>query len=230
MEFVQRTIGYRNDRRRAALLMALCDTPAMVAMTEAERRDAEQACRTTAEQALKDGDWHEAYLWTKSWISRGGAGRVEPWLLYVASALQQGWPKTAVHSCDLGLSTWIDDGPSRAVLNFVRGEVIRRHLNDPKTAAADLEVAATACPVWLASDLEHARTACTAGVVKSRKRKPTVGPAPTFNSKTDRSFTSETLPASYDITAEPPPTWPTVRSILQSQDPRTGARRGPRPR
>ncbi len=133
---------------------------AMAEMTEAERNAAEVECRHAAEQALRRGDWHEACLWAKSWILRGGARRIEPWLFYVASALQQGRPKTAVNSCDLGLRTWCEDEPSRAILRFVRGEVIRHRLNDPKTAINDLDAAARACPDWLAQDRKHARTAC----------------------------------------------------------------------
>jgi hypothetical protein len=88
------------------------------------------------------GDWHGAYKWAKGWIGSGaGEQSLEPWLVYVASAIKQSQRRTAVHAVDLALENWIAEAAPRGVLLYVRGEVIRRHLRDPKTALGDLRQA-----------------------------------------------------------------------------------------
>jgi hypothetical protein len=64
--------------------------------------------RREALAALSADDWHRAYEWAKGWI-RGGGGAwiLDPWLVYVASSLLQGQPRTAVQSLDLALKHWI---------------------------------------------------------------------------------------------------------------------------
>lgn len=75
----------------------------------------------------------------KGWIGGGGgAWIVDPWLVYVGSALLQGQPRSATHSTDLAVRVWIAEPANRAILRWVRGDVIRRRLNDPKTALEDL--------------------------------------------------------------------------------------------
>lgn len=197
-------------------------------MSERDRRQAERECRGKADHALREGDWYEAYLWTKSWISRGGARLVEPWLLYSASALQQGKPKTAVHSCDLGLSSWLEGAVPRSIVYFMRGEVIRRHLKDPKTALPDLRTASESGPEWLRPDAAEALDRCTTEAARSRKRKASVDSAPSYDPGTDPRFVPNTLNPRYDLEREPPPIWKTVVVVLASPDPRTGPRRGPK--
>jgi hypothetical protein len=136
--------------------------------------------RKLAVAALEAGDWHGAYRWAKGWIGGGGAWIVDPWLIYVASALRHGQPRGAVHSTDLALKHWIPESEDRAILLWIRGEVVRRRLNDPKTALPDLASAAESAPSWLAAQAAADREACEIEAASSRKRKPSVGPAPEY--------------------------------------------------
>lgn len=140
----------------------------------------EERWRHEAVKALAAGDWYGAYSTAKGWISAGGgAFQLDPWLVYAASALIHGQPKTAVHSVDLGLQHWTADSEEQAVLRWVRGMIIWRRMNDPKSALPDLEVAAAEAPGWLDSangDLE----ACRAAAATSRKRTPSVKAAPPY--------------------------------------------------
>jgi hypothetical protein len=182
---------------------------------------AEEYRRITAD-ALRAGDWHEAYRWAKGWIGLGGGARtVEPWLVYVASALLHGQPRTATHSCDLALKNWLGEPDQRAVILYVRGEVIRRHLRDPKTAQSDLDLAVGDAPPWLRPLAEDARTRCRTEATSSRKRKPSVGPPPEFKSAGD--FVQRSLPALASVT-QPPPVWDDSHTILVATDPRALAR------
>ena len=131
--------------------------------------------------AMEDGDWYEAYVWTKSWIGRGGALLLDPWVAYVASSLLHGQPRTAVHSIDMALSTWIPRPGDRAVLLWMRSRVLRHRLRDPKVAMPDLLAAASSPPAWLAAEVSSDVEACEAECLRSRKRKPSVSAAPTFD-------------------------------------------------
>ena len=104
-----------------------------------------------------------AYDYAQAWISHGGVRTLGAWLVEVANALQLGQGCTAVHAADLALKHWIGDDTRRAVLRYVRGEVIRRHLKDPKTAQADLDAAFDAVPSWLREDVENAAALCREG-------------------------------------------------------------------
>ena len=126
-------------------------------------------------------DWLMIYDWTKSWITNGGgAWMVDAWLLYVISALLQGWPRSAVHSVDMALETWIGAPEDRAILHWVRAAVIHRRMNDPKTAIHDYEAASEAALEWLRDQLASDLVSCAADAERSRKRKPSVDPAPVF--------------------------------------------------
>jgi hypothetical protein len=59
--------------------------------------------RELAVESLDQDDWYGAYCWAKGWIGHGGAGLLDPWLVYVASALIHRRPRTASHSVDLAL-------------------------------------------------------------------------------------------------------------------------------
>jgi hypothetical protein len=105
----------------------------------------EDEYRPIIQKALEAGDWHEAYRWAKGWIGSGGGARsVEPWLVYMASSLLHGQPRGAVNSADLALKHWIRAKKARAVIRYARGEVIRLHLRDPKTALDDLRASRAA--------------------------------------------------------------------------------------
>jgi hypothetical protein len=131
--------------------------------------------------ALEAGDWYDGYSTAKWWIAAGGgAWIVDPWLVYAASALLQGQPRQATHSLDLALRVWIPQPANRAILHWVRGDVIRRRLSDPKTALADLAAAAEGAPEWLLERGVADRNACAIEASGSRKRKPSVGPAPDY--------------------------------------------------
>src|SRR5262249_7561537 len=130
---------------------------------------------------LVHDDWHRAYEAAKGWISGGGGARItDPWCVYIASALLHRQPRTAVHSADLALGNWIADSADRAVLLWLRGEVIRRFRNDPKPAQADLDVAQQPAPSWLHDEVAAAAAACRLQATSSRKRKPSVDPAPAY--------------------------------------------------
>jgi hypothetical protein len=101
-------------------------------------------------------------------------------LLYVISALLRGWPKSAVHSVDIPLETWIEAPEDRAILHWVRAAVIHRRMKDPKAALRDYEAAREATPEWLRDRLASDLAFCVAEAELSRKRKPSVDPAPSF--------------------------------------------------
>jgi hypothetical protein len=153
------------------------------------------------------GDWHGAYRWAKGWIGSGGGARsVEPWLVYVASALKESQRRPAVHSCDLALKHWISRRAARGVLLYARGEVIRRHLRDPKTALADLRAAEETVPKWLRDEARVAREECEEEAQASRKRKPSVKSAPAYSSW--RRLAGGSV-------REPPPLWELTHEIIK---------------
>ena len=148
--------------------------------------DDDDEARSLAAERIAERDWYGAYLQAKGWIGRAGAGLLDPWLVYVVSALLHGQPRNATHSLDLALGGWFEDPADRAVLHFVRSRVIWHRLNDPKVALADLQLARPSAPTWLtglvAADEDPQRAAASA----SRKRKASVGPAPAFAGVSDR--------------------------------------------
>src|SRR5665647_355131 len=134
-------------------------------------------CRDRALGALHEDDWRGVYDWTKSWVGwGGGAWLPDSWLLYATSAVLKGEPKTAVHSLDVGLRTWIEGPVDRAVLTWCRGVLVWKRLKDPKTASTELEGAAPQLPAWLVSDVATALECCRQDAAASRKRVPSVTP------------------------------------------------------
>jgi hypothetical protein len=165
--------------------------------------------RRIIQDALEAGDWHEAYRWAKGWIGSGGGARsVEPWLVYMASSLLRGQPRGAVNSADLALKHWIRAKKARAVIRYARGEVIRLHLRDPKTALDDLRASCAAAPPWLRELSAAAMAACEQEAPASRKRKPSVGPAP------DYARPWMPAPSGAGSVREPPPLWDTTHPII----------------
>lgn len=146
--------------------------------------------RGLAVESLDQNDWHGAYLWAKGWIGHGGAGLLDPWLVYVASALIHRQPRNASHSVDLALGGWFPDAADRAVLHFVRSRIVWHLLRDPKTARADLAAARPEAPDWLRPVLEADEPAQAADALKSRKRKPSVAPAPVYSGVPENSSIS----------------------------------------
>ena len=137
--------------------------------------------RREALECLAKGDWYGAYEGAKSWISiGGGAWILDPWLVYVASSLLHAQPRQAVHAIDIPLENWITDPMDRAILQWVRAAIIHRRLRDPKTALADYERASTGAPPWLHGQVMADLEACARDAERSRKRKPSVGPAPEY--------------------------------------------------
>ena len=129
--------------------------------------------RRLALEAYDARDWQGIYDWTKSWITSGGGGWfVDAWLLYVVSALLHGQPRTAVHSVDMALRTWIEAPEDRALLLWVRAAVVHRRLRDPKTAQADYTGADERAPSWLRQRVDRDAVECAADAATSRKRKP----------------------------------------------------------
>lgn len=129
-------------------------------------------------QAADAGDWYSVYMWSKSWIHYGGATAPDPWLGYAIAGLLQGQTRGAVNSIDKALQYWITDPTDRAILLWARAAVIDRGANDPKTALSDYQLAIDHAPAWLADDARAAHQACVKRAESSRKRKPSVEPAP----------------------------------------------------
>jgi hypothetical protein len=92
------------------------------------------AYRELALACLRAGDGLGAYRWAKGWIGAGGGPHIDPWLVYVASSLLRGQPRNAVHAIDLAIGGWLPGRQDRAAMLYVRGVVVFRRLEDPKTA------------------------------------------------------------------------------------------------
>jgi len=136
-------------------------------------------CQGKALAALADADWRGVYEWTKSWVGWGGGAWLPGvWLLYATSGLLHRQPKTAVHTLDMGLQTWIEGPSDRAALTWGRGVLVWRYLNDPKTALIDMEAAAGHVPGWFEKDVLTQVEACRDAARASRKRVPTVKARP----------------------------------------------------
>jgi len=149
-----------------------------------DQNEIDKEYRSSIRAHLERDDWHGAYEWAKGWISGGGgATLLDPWLAYVASALLQGQPRTATHSIDLALRSWIPRRADRSVLHWTRSRIIRFRLNDPKTACTDLERATQSTPSWLRAEVRRDIEDCAAESALSRKRKPSVTPAPDFQAE-----------------------------------------------
>ena len=180
--------------------------------TDRGPRSQDQQYRRLIRQSLAASDWHGAYSWAKGWIGQGGGARLlDPWLAYVASALLHGQPRTAVHSVDLALKHWIEHDADRATLHWVRSRVIRFALNDPKTAAIDLDSARGSIPLWLRADVESDVSACAVEAAASRKRKPSVKQAPPYIGPGE----TKVPPSSCPPPGTRPQLWPDVLPHLQ---------------
>ena len=132
-------------------------------------------------ECVERGDSLGAYRWAKGWIgSGGGALLLDPWLIYAATSLMRRQPKNAVHSVDLALRSWIVRSKDRAILHWVRAEIVRQWMNDPKSALPDYRMAQEASPAWLAERVAGDVVACAVQASASRKRKPSVGSAPAY--------------------------------------------------
>jgi len=138
-------------------------------------------CRAKALAGLHAGDWRPVYDWTKSWIGwGGGAWLPDTWLLYAASAILHGQPRTAVHSLDLGIGTWLAGDSDRTLLTWCRGTIVMDRLTDPKTALIDFEDCDGAIPAWLRTQADTRLEDCRVAAPRSRKRTPSVKPRPPF--------------------------------------------------
>ncbi|RKT82811.1 hypothetical protein SAMN05421805_104285 [Saccharopolyspora antimicrobica] len=163
---------------------------------------------------LDKGDWYGLYRTAMQWrVAGGGMWTPDAWLMDICSALLHKQPKTAVHCCDMALTTWIDRPLDRRVLQYVRGVLVCDHVGDPIRALDDL-AAATDGPEWLAElaagDLKHGQELAA----RSRVRAPRVGPSPDFTGE----HRSEAAPPEQPVPADGaiPPLWnialPHIRS------------------
>ena len=152
-------------------------------MTQADAADVDTLglrMKAAAEEGLANRDWHRAYEAAKSWIfGGGGAYFVDPWLVYAASALLHRQPRIATHSLDVGLASWVENPVDRAILHTVRGWIVLETFRDPAVALVDFDECANSVPKWLAAAHSAGRDRARAEAPKSRKRKPSVPPAPT---------------------------------------------------
>ena len=140
-------------------------------------------------------------MWSKSWVSQGGATAPDAWLGYALSGLLHGQPRTAVHSVDLGLRGWISEPMDRAILYWARRAVVEMKLTDPKTALLDYQAAEAHAPEWLAPIVSSALTSCTQAVGSSLKRKPAVGAAPEYSGAGE--FTVEPPDGAFTVGEKP---------------------------
>ncbi len=128
--------------------------------------------------AAEEADWYSVYMWSKTWISCGGATAPDPWLGYAISSLLHGQPRGAVYSIDKALRHWIPDPADRAILLWARAAIVDRRLSDPKTALPDYELSLSDAPDWLAPDAQAFYGGCVERAKSSRKKKPSVQPSP----------------------------------------------------
>ncbi|MFJ8853316.1 hypothetical protein [Streptomyces sp. NPDC102437] len=161
---------------------------------------------------LDAGDWYELYRAAKAWrVSGGGSFTPDAWLMDVCSALLHDRPRTALHCCDMALSTWIERPGDRAVLRFVRGLVIADHVKDPLRALADLESALHG-PDWLAAQAAHELERVTKEAERSRVRRPRAAPAPELDADyRDLIFSQASSPIPAPV--DPPPADGAVPSL-----------------
>ncbi|WP_143162551.1 hypothetical protein [Couchioplanes caeruleus] len=135
------------------------------------------AYREHAMACLRTGDGVGAHRWAKGWIGAGGGPHLDPWLVYVADALLRGQPRNAVHAVDLAIGGWLPGPQDRATMLYIRGVIVFRRLDDPRTALRDFQPARPALPDWLAPLAEPEIHACESAAPLSRKRKPSVSTA-----------------------------------------------------
>jgi hypothetical protein len=181
------------------------------------------AYRDWAATGLSEGDWRTTYDAAKGWVSRaGGAWIPEAWLVYAASGLFHGQPRIGVRSVDLALSNWVNAAPDRSILLWARASITWRYLADPKTAEPDFASAAPNSPAWLRGQLEQDWEGCTAAAPLSRKRKPTVAPAPHYAEQSLAHDTVAPPEAEHGVGAEPT-LWPLLFPILaRAESPHDG--------
>ncbi|MER5629806.1 hypothetical protein [Streptomyces nitrosporeus] len=160
------------------------------------------------EQCLRllDADeGYELYRAAKSWrVAGGGSSTPDAWLMDVCAALLLHRPKTALHCCDMALSTWVERPGDRAVLRFVRGLVIADHLRDPRRALDDLESALHG-PDWLAARAAHELDRVSAEARRSRVRVPRATPAPELDTDYRELISSRASSSAPARTAPLPP-------------------------
>ncbi|MFD8822345.1 hypothetical protein ACFV1C_08295 [Streptomyces sp. NPDC059605] len=163
-------------------------------------------------ELLDAGDWYGLYRTATAWrVGGGGSFTPDAWLMDVCSALLHHRPKTALHCCDMALSTWVERPGDRAVLRFVRGLLIADHIEDPLRALDDLESALHG-PDWLAERAAPELERVTAEAERSRVRKPRATPAPELDvayRELTRSQASDPVPSP----TEPLPADGTVPSL-----------------
>ncbi|MFF8691891.1 hypothetical protein ACF08W_06755 [Streptomyces sp. NPDC015144] len=178
---------------------------------------------------LDAGDWYGLYRAAQSWrVGGGGSFTPDAWLMDVCSALLHHQPKTALHCCDMALSTWIERPGDRAVLRYVRGLVIADHVKDPLRALDDLESALHG-PDWLARQAAPELDRVAAEAERSRVRKPRAAPAPELDADYRELISSETSspaparPADLPPDGAVPPLWdPAMRHLRRAAGTGTG--------
>jgi hypothetical protein len=157
-------------------------------------------------------DWYALYRTAMAWRTvAGGSWTPEAWLMDVASALLHRQPKTAVHCCDLALTTWVERPLDRLVLRGVRGVLVRGAVGDPLRAIDDLE-AATAGPGWIADVARAVLALAQEEGARSRVRRPRVGPSPAFTGEHRSPVAAAPDPLPAD--GAEPVTWAVLRPLL----------------
>ncbi len=154
----------------------------------------------------KSGDHQRMSGWPKGWITSGGAAHIEPWLASVASGLMAEQPKRAAHAIDLALKHWISMPRDRAALLWIRGRVTWERLNDPKSALLDWESASGDVPSWVEEHPSKVLDECRSAAASSRKRTPSVKPAPDYTGVPKRVLTAPT-PLRSGLMAQSLPNW-----------------------
>lgn len=152
---------------------------------------------------LQTGDWRRAHRLAKGWIGSGGGRHIDPWLVYVASALISGKARDAVHSIDVAIGCWLPGQQDRAALLWLRGCIVHRQLNDPRTALRDLLESRTALPAWVTNQRNAEIAACEEAANHSRKRVASVKQAWSYSGQPE-TFRLPMTPTSRDPMARRP--------------------------
>jgi hypothetical protein len=170
-----------------------------------------------AAAALLDQDWRGSYEAAKWWVSQGGgAWTPAAWLVYAASGVLHGQPRIAVRSVDLALGNWIEATPDRSILHWARAVIVLDHLSDPKTARADFDAASVETPTWLRSQLQQDDARARDAAPHSRRRKPSVDPAPAY--EPSHAHDKVSPPHSRHVPGDKPALWHAVLPCLLTDD------------
>lgn len=139
-------------------------------------------------------------------------------MVYAASGVFHGQPRSGVRSIDLALGNWVDAAPNHSILLWARASITWRYLADPKTAELDFSAAAPEAPDWLCGQLEQDQAGYREAAAVSRRRKPTVAAAPLYADQRVAHDSVAPAVAGYTPGSEPA-LWSLLLPVLASEGP-----------